>query len=169
MMFRTATKSILVAAALSAGSPAIAWQDADGAALDGARANDQALTCDQLRTEMNALEGELLGMTRKVETIAKQQTTGMLAKQSATNLAKQAISGLASTLIPGAGGLIGMGMGAASSPDMGNGERAAAMMNALRPVVERQTVMAERMQHVGTLHADKCAASAGNAAPTPPQ
>ncbi|MBW8294300.1 hypothetical protein [Sphingopyxis sp.] len=147
----------------------MAWQDADATSSDGAKPGDQALTCDQLRTEMSALEGELLGMTKKVETIAKQQTTGMLAKQSAGNLAKQALSGLASTLIPGAGGLISMGMGAATSPDMGNGERAAAMMSALQPVIEQQTVMAQRMQHVGTLHADKCAASASSAPHTASQ
>lgn len=158
MMFRTVARSMIAAAALAAGSSAMASQDADDVSLEAWKPGDQALTCAQLQEEMSALDAELLAMTGQVEKLAKQETTGVLAKQKAGSFAKQALSGLASTLIPGAGGLIGMGIDATLSSAMGGDDRAEAMMKALQPVIERQTFMSQRMQHVGRLYADKCAA-----------
>jgi hypothetical protein len=121
---------------------------------------DQALTCDQLHAEATALEADVMAMTKEVETIAMRQQSGAIARQRAGSLAKQALSGLASTLIPGAGGLIGMGIGATSGSTMRGGDRAAAMMKALQPVIDRQTFVSGRLRHVGMLYAEKCTADA---------
>lgn len=155
-------RTTLVLAALAAG-PVTAAQDVNAPpAVE--RPGDDKLTCEQLQTEMRGLEAEFLAMNKQVEKVAMQQTAGAAGKQKAGTLAKQALSGLASTLIPGAGGLIGMGLGGVSGPTLGNGDRAAAMMKAMQPLIDRQTVMSERMQRVGTLQAQKCAAD-GSVAP----
>lgn len=120
----------------------------------GKQPGDDALSCAELGAELEKQQGELAVLSSETEKPARAQMNGMVAKQQAGGVAKSILSGLGG-LVPG-GGLVSAGLGALAKAPSRPKDPAADMMEKLQPVIDRQVIVAERMEHLEGLYTDKC-------------
>ena len=145
----------LLAAAALAAAPASAQETAPQSSI---RPGDDQLSCEQLTAESEALQMELEGMSREINSAAAEQ---MRAAQAAQ--AGQMASSMAS-MIPVIGPLISRGAGMAAQAQMsGQVERMMAMSERM---MTRGGDISRRLNRVEILRNARCRNAAGLMMPT---